>query len=265
MNLGILIPTMGNWPGLVDMLNSIQTKHRHELCILDNLRIRRSVAQAWNDGCDMLFDNGMDAVVVANDDILLHPDTIDSLVDASHHTGAWIVTADNVRDRLLVEAGVGSLIPNHNAHLAYLPILAQRFLADTTCVADGIYTTYKPDMSFFLLRKKTWEKIGRFDENFKPAYFEDNDYHARIELAGGYIMRYTGSLVFHYGGMTQYHPQNPQDGVVVGTDAYKKNAEFFLAKWGHEPVHTKEEMLVHYYKTPFNDPILSLRDCPRIR
>lgn len=36
----------------------------------------------------------------------------------------------------------------------------------------------------FLLRRAAWENVGPFDEGFIPAYFEDNDYHRRLTLAG---------------------------------------------------------------------------------
>lgn len=40
----------------------------------------------------------------------------------------------------------------------------------------------------FILTKKAWEVIGKFDENFFPAYFEDNDYMRRIALAGLHVL-----------------------------------------------------------------------------
>src|ERR1035437_4542633 len=36
----------------------------------------------------------------------------------------------------------------------------------------------------FLLSKNTFEKTGEFDNQFFPAYFEDNDYHIRMKLLG---------------------------------------------------------------------------------
>ena len=34
----------------------------------------------------------------------------------------------------------------------------------------------------FVLTKTVWEKIGEFDTQFHPAYFEDNDYERRVNL-----------------------------------------------------------------------------------
>lgn len=36
----------------------------------------------------------------------------------------------------------------------------------------------------FLLRRAAWEDVGPFDEGFRPAYFEDNDWDRRLLLAG---------------------------------------------------------------------------------
>jgi GT2 family glycosyltransferase len=38
--------------------------------------------------------------------------------------------------------------------------------------------------SFFSIGENIVEKIGLFDEYIYPAYFEDNDYQDRIEIAG---------------------------------------------------------------------------------
>lgn len=36
--------------------------------------------------------------------------------------------------------------------------------------------------SAFILSKETFTKVGKFDEAFYPAYFDDNDYHYRMKL-----------------------------------------------------------------------------------
>ena len=37
-----------------------------------------------------------------------------------------------------------------------------------------------PDFSCFMIHRDTYKKVGPFDEEYWPAYYEDNDYHVRI-------------------------------------------------------------------------------------
>ncbi len=41
-----------------------------------------------------------------------------------------------------------------------------------------------------------------FDPNFRPAYFEDNDYYARVVLGGGRCRVVHAAQFFHHGSMT---------------------------------------------------------------
>lgn len=96
------------------------------------------------------------------------------------------------------------------------------------------------DWCAFILPKKTFNDVGKFDEKFYPAYFEDNDYHYRMRLV-----------------QKSYHKTpvlNPIVYRVASTvsknsklnDGFINLKEFYIKKWGGEP--NKEK-----FKTPFND------------
>ena len=92
--------------------------------------------------------------------------------------------------------------------------------------------------SSFILTKKVYEKVGPFDENFKKAYFEDNDYMYRMRLAGVPI-KYVDELNPDIYLNSQTIEKNPLLG------GYIENKEYFLQKWGGLP---ESET----YKIPFN-------------
>ena len=92
--------------------------------------------------------------------------------------------------------------------------------------------------SSFILTKKVYEKVGPFDENFKKAYFEDNDYMYRMRLAGVPI-KYVDELNPDIYLNSQTIEKNPLLG------GYVENREYFLQKWGGLP---ESET----FKTPFN-------------
>ena len=95
------------------------------------------------------------------------------------------------------------------------------------------------DWSVFILPKKTFKKVGAFDEKFFPAYYEDNDYHYRMKLLG---MKYNQTpilnpFVYNASMTTQKEPSLKQ--------GIEQNKEYYRQKWGGLP--SKET-----FKKPFN-------------
>ena len=82
--------------------------------------------------------------------------------------------------------------------------------------------------SSFILTKNVYEKVGPFDEGFKKAYFEDNDYMYRMKLAGVPI-KYVDELNPDVYLNSQTIEKNPLLG------GYIENKEYFLQKWGGLP------------------------------
>lgn len=92
--------------------------------------------------------------------------------------------------------------------------------------------------SVFLLRKSTFDLVGRFDENFKLCYFEDNDYQYRMRLAGIAIV-YEDDLAPAVYRNSQSIEKQPL------LNNYVENRAYYVKKWGGIP---EQET----YKTPFN-------------
>jgi len=95
---------------------------------------------------------------------------------------------------------------------------------------EGVFVRPKPFYHWcaFILNRWIFEKVGRFDENFKKCFFEDNDYEYRMKLAGIKI-EYSEVLspeVFRNSMSTQ---KDPLLGDYVG------NKEYYIRKWGGEP------------------------------
>jgi len=97
--------------------------------------------------------------------------------------------------------------------------------------------------SFFGIHLDYAEQIGEFDEEFWPAYFEDNDYHYRMKLQGFEGTTVEEPSYFHAGSATlstfsherrQMHHHN-----------FNKNKRYYIAKWGGLPGY-------EFYTTPFN-------------
>ena len=87
--------------------------------------------------------------------------------------------------------------------------------------------------SFYGMHISLFDKVGEFDENFWPAYYEDNDYHYRMKLIGLDSANVEGTSYFHAGSATlgkfdlirkMMHHHN-----------FSKNTDYYIAKWGGLP------------------------------
>ena len=111
---------------------------------------------------------------------------------------------------------------------------------------DNLLSNFKKDFysttqdwCAFIIPKKTFKKVGKFDEDFFPAYYEDNDYFYRMKLLFCNIYKIPFLNPFLY-----------QSSQTVEKDSsirpmIQKNKELFIKKWGVEP--SKET-----FKKPYN-------------
>jgi GT2 family glycosyltransferase len=98
--------------------------------------------------------------------------------------------------------------------------------------------------SLFLQRKRSLELIGGYDENFWPAYFEDNDYSYRLRLAGYSTRHIAGATYDHVGGATMQSLSD--DEARCHTDHFERNQRYYVCKWGGPPGEER-------YTLPFGD------------
>jgi N-acetylglucosaminyl-diphospho-decaprenol L-rhamnosyltransferase len=63
----------------------------------------------------------------------------------------------------------------------------------------------QPAAAALLLRRETFEEVGRFDEQFSPAWFEDVDFCRRLAANGKSIWVVPAARAKHYGGASLEH------------------------------------------------------------
>ncbi len=104
--------------------------------------------------------------------------------------------------------------------------------------ADFIVNTQ--NWSSFILPATTfYQKVGPFDPEFKGAYYEDNDYSYRLDMAGA--VRVQSPVL---------DPKVFRESMSAAKDKsllsyYQHNQDYFIKKWGGLPGQEK-------YRTPFN-------------
>lgn len=189
----------------------LKGKYPTDIKYIDNFE--NCLAGAWNIGLRELFKEN-DYVCVANLD-LMAPSALmlQKLVGLLQNNPEYGVIAPTPR-------GFGE--PMHQR--------TDDKLVDVTH-GDGSF-------SCFIISKKAFEDVGEFDTNFKPAYFEDNDYLERL-WAKGYKPKRSPSITYtHLGqGTVKYGQQ-----VRTAYPAFMhKNFEYYKSKWGKVPDHLSED------------------------
>lgn len=130
-----------------------------------------------------------------------------------------------------------ALILNDDIYLGldkkYIEALIERYQSQ-------VLLTNPIDWCVFLMPKSTYIENGKFDEQFYPAYCEDNDYVYRLKLKGQKVFK-TPDLIpsIHRASMTLERDYTLQT-------AYHENKEKYIEKWGGAPD-------FELFKKPYNN------------
>lgn len=210
----LVVPTLSNFEGLAELFASVDQPVLP--FVIPNWRERNCVAASWNRGIAAAEKAGCDVIHVVNDDAILLPGTLDALARAILLNGE------------LVLAGAYE-VPRDDALERKL-----RHRAGYACFSVG--------RGFLDLTD------GGFDEEFSPAYFEDDDMHYRLSLLAkgrGHAIdaMIAGTGYFHKRSATQMRdPEHP----VVSPARFLDNKARYVLKWGGPPGHER-------HTTPFGE------------
>jgi hypothetical protein len=137
--------------------------------------------------------------------------------------------------------------------------------------------------SALVLTDRLLKSVGYFDENFYPAYYEDDDYSVRVHLSNLHARQFNNTPLIHgevdgskayISGLVDllfYHPPKTRE-IDIWRNSFqigvKRAGEYFNEKWGANTAkHLNEKGSVpcktalginHYcngtYRHPFNNP-----------
>jgi len=190
----------------------------------------QAVAKGWNDGIAKAVELGCAYILVINDDIVLKSNAIDNLVaHAQAQPEATLWSMGGYHDLAGLESAVDNSADYHE----------------------------HPNFSSFMVHRSFGRTFGRFDENFVPAYCEDNDAVARIAHADGKAFITGGAWMYHFGSRTinsdeEFRSKMPLD--------FTRNAQYFQHKWGTGIVNEPDQMREQYYHHPYNIGELALHE-----
>lgn len=191
--------------------------------VLDNNE--NIVSRSWNRAIDQLLVSGCQYVIIPNLDLIFKSNLVDNLVKfAEEHREFILVTALPWGEKESIEQAI-----------------------------EGEAYPETPHFSCYMVDDRLFEKVGRFDENFKAAYNEDLDMHYRIKLAGETAVGFEGARFFHQGGGSRTIQSDP-DLLARNHITHNSNDIYFRAKWGYKPPTASDEFTKDMYKYPFDDP-----------
>ena len=142
---------------------------------------------------------------------------------------------------LLVAAAQGQDIILSNDDIVFAPDTIQLLLEEAARNGQAAIVSAIEGQRFslFWLRRIAYTEIGKFDEQFYPAYFEDNDWARRATLAH-WQLAVAPSNVEHGGSATlqAYTPEQREQ----HHQQFAANRRRYLEKWGgppHQEVYTE--------------------------
>ena len=192
-----------------------------------------------NFGVNDAWERDYDLAFVCNNDILMHPEAIWRLVarfEGVPYTDSkgekWpigMVTAHDMRGEVEPDK-FSDMNPNEKKDVPDAP---------------------HPNFSAFMLSRECWETVGEMDEVFAPAYYEDNDYHHRMELMEIAAIVHPVALFYHFASGTQKEA-NEDNTPLVSNQQFENNRAEYERKWGGQPTHET-------FEHPYNNEKNSIR------
>ena len=162
----------------------------------------RGLSRTWNDGMLAGYAEGVDVVLIVNDDVEFARGDVDRLTEV----------AIERRDCYIV-----SCAGPHGRHQQRMP-------------SHGY--------SCFAINPIALEVLGCFDENLFPAYCEDQDYSRRARLAGLHEANCPDTEVFHGGSAAIFSDAGVRH---RNAQSQARNMDYYCRKWGGDGDHERYE------------------------
>lgn len=229
--IGIVVPILNNFKGFAELVESAKSKHQVIWYVQPQHRNQVPLAAAWNKGLKDAIADGCEYIGIFNDDILLSPNTLDNLVESFDDPSIVLSSANNIHGHLDNPYDIFTYEGQNK---------------------DNSTSSEHPNYSCFMVKNDYIEKIGTFDENFIPAWYEDNDSHRRIKLLGFKGICTTHASCVHFGGTTTVNMVSPDSSVSV---------HYYIYKWGGLPdSHPVPDDAKEKFDYPYNDNNLTAKD-----
>jgi N-acetylglucosaminyl-diphospho-decaprenol L-rhamnosyltransferase len=192
---------------IIDNGSSDETPQR--LCAYSGARVISNpsnvgCARAWNQGVEL--SSTAEWRIFLNNDVLLSQGWLSGLLDEAQKRGLDIVSP------AMREGPI-----NYN------------FEERAKFVATALGDFTRPGMPHgvcFAVRRRVFEAVGIFDDNFRVGQFEDTDFFRRAHIAGFSSATVGASFIHHFSSITQKAVKE-----AAGSSYESENRAYFRRKW----------------------------------
>ncbi len=217
----LIIVENGSTDGTVEYIEKIKSKYSNIKVILNSEN--KGFSKGNNQGLKIATG---DYICLINNDILFTPDWLDSIVKLIENNSEVGLISPIINE--FDNANI-----NINNYLEKSKSIIEKNKADI----EYKYTCF---FCCACMKREVFEKVGFLDENFTPAWFEDDDYCIRTLYAGYKNAIAPKVFVFHNHCQTSSKLTNAQEIFNRNKDYYYK--KHFIAQYISE-IETENEKL----------------------
>lgn len=202
----LILVDNGSSDGTFEYLKRIETE-KDNLTIIYN---KENLGYSKGNNQGMKIAKG-EFIALLNNDILLSPDWHIPLMEKLDNPETALVSPFAIQSRFVKESN---------------------FLSVARKMKSNVQTNYdevvKCDFSCVMFKNNLINSIGYFDENFTPAYFEDDDFCVRSILAGYKNYISNQSYIYHKTSSTGKKLKEREE-------IFNRNKEYFFNKHKNNP------------------------------
>lgn len=171
------------------------------------------ISNAENRGCSGAWNQGSRAasgewIMILNNDVLLSPDWLEGLLEAAERLKLDIVTP-------AIREG------EHNYDI-------NSYAMELTTRMKNVVRRGRANGICFMARRRVFDTIGGFDENFRIGQYEDTDFFLRATRAGFLLGTVGSSFLHHFGSVTQKSIKTSNR---IAKPYALENKAYFIRKW----------------------------------
>ena len=239
MRVVICCPAHNNVKYTKMFLDSIKTSYPHRILVIDNgstdetqefletqhrvqcirYEENRGFSYAYNDALDYTFKDLDTLLLFCGNDTVFRPESIDFLVRGILETDYEMLCGNEILNKEILEENEKAM-----ANFKY------KFSFDEKKYDKLIVSHGGMNHSCLIRQKSSFDKVGYYDVNFYPAYFEDNDYARRCNLSGVKYGTVESATFYHFWSRTIY-----EGGLKALNDRrFNFNRDYYFRKWGGE-------------------------------
>jgi len=173
----------GSTDGTKEYLRNFKKLHNN-VYLIEN-EINQGYSKGNNIGIKKALEKNYTYIALLNNDILLTPNWLNDTIKAFD-----------------LDKQLAMISPRNNEKCKLKPDnYLQGYKNYLSRFKDPLKYVVTPFFSCVIIKKEVLEKIGEFDENFSPAFWEDNDLSFRA-LYEGYSLAYCNSTFIYHNHST---------------------------------------------------------------